>query len=340
VTDKRSPNEQMLDAQILWQVLLLRYSLHVRQIIVAYLNGTEDAVASQIRGALAVQPGTRDPGRLAEVERLVQSLEAVRRAAWDQAAQDVGQELLNLSQTELDHQAELYGAWLPSLMKPLWLVAGAGAIAAPFQGRVMQVWLRDAAVDDARRIRTAVYAGVGLGERPDAIARRVVGSARTRGMDGVTQISRNHADTIARSGVVHVSSWVREKFFEANPSTFATEQFVAVLDSHTTLLCLGLNGNRYPVGTGPLPPLHMGCRSTRYAVLPRNVGGPIPEPEVYESWIRKQSRAVQVELMGATRTQRMRAGTFNAAKFTDFGSKQMTLEQVMAAARRLMGERV
>lgn len=337
MTDKRTPNEQVLDAQILWQVLLLRYSVFVRQRIVTILNNTEGDVATQIRGTLASEPGLRDPNKLAELERLVQRVAVMRRTAWDQGTVIAEQELTDLSRTEIDHEQDVYGGWLPSLVKPMWLVAGAGALAAPFQGRTMRTWLQDAAVDDAKRIRSAIFAGVGAGERPDDIARRVVGSARASGADGMTQISRNHIDTITRSGVIHVSAWVRDQFFRLNPQVLDLEQYVAVLDSHTTPICRRLNGNRYPIGLGPLPPQHMGCRSIRYAVLPREVGGPVPEPEVYGSWIRKQSRAVQVELMGATRLQRMRAGTFDPAKFTDYGAKPMSLEQILVAAKRLMG---
>jgi hypothetical protein len=336
VADERTPNEQLLDAQIVWQVLLLRYSLHVRDRISELLNGTEEDMAVQIRGVLASEPGVRSPSGIAELERLVQRLEAVRRQAWSQSIVVAEEELTQLGQTELEHEDDVYTPWLPGLAKPMWLVVGAAALAAPFQGRTMRQWLIDAAADDAKRIRNQIYTGANLGERPDVIARRVVGSARTMGADGATQQSRNHIDAITRSGVIHVSAFVRDQFFRLNPQVLDLEQYVAVLDSHTTKLCRGLNGHRYPIGTGPMPPLHINCRSIRYAVLPRDVGGPIPEPEVYEAWIRRQPRAVQVELMGASRLQRMRAGTFDPSKFADYGAKPMTLEQIRAAARRLM----
>jgi hypothetical protein len=200
----------------------------------------------------------------------------------------------------------------------------------------MRQWLQDAASDDAKRIRNAIYSGANQGLRPEVIARLVVGTARAQGTDGATQISRNHIDSITRSGVIHVSAFVRDQFFRLNPQVLDLEQYVAVLDSRTTKLCRSLNGNRYPIGFGPMPPLHINCRSIRYAVLPRDIGGPIPEPEVYDAWIRRQPRAVQVELMGASRLQRMRLGTFDPSKFADYGAKPMTLEQILAAARRLM----
>jgi hypothetical protein len=340
VPDIRTPNEQVLDSQILWQVLLLRYSLHVRTRLISILNNSEADMAAQIRGVLATEPGLREPSKVAELERLLQQLEQLRRSVWNQSVQVAEEELTALTQTELDHEQDVYSPWLPSLRKPLWLALSAGALAAPFQGRTMRQWIQDAAADETKRIRSAIYAGAGLGERPDVIARRIVGSARAQGTDGATQLSRNHVDTIVRSGVIHVASFVRDQYFRANAQLLTLEQFVAVLDSRTTKICRSLDGHRYAIGVGPVPPLHMNCRSVRYAVLPKDIGGPIPEPEVYSAWIRRQPRAVQVELMGASRLQRMRAGSFDATKFTDYGGKPMTLEQILAAARRLMGEGV
>lgn len=337
MADERTGNEQLLDSQILWQILLLRYSLHVRGRVLEILNGTETDVATQIRGALAAEPGMRDPSKVAELNRLVERLEAVRRNAWEQGAQVAEDELNDLGRVEIERQSEVYGAWLPGLSKPSWLALTGFAFASPFQGRTFRQWIGDAARDDARRIRTAIFDGAGRGLRPDAIARLVVGSARAKGGDGVTQTSRNHLDTIIRSGVIHMGARVRDQFYQANAATLLREQYLAVLDSRTTQVCRNLNGNRYAIGQGPMPPMHLGCRSIRYAVLPRWAGGPVPEPEVYESWLRRQSLDVRIELLGATRAARMRAGTFDATRFSDYGSRAMTLDEVLAAARRLTG---
>ena len=44
-------------------------------------------------------------------------------------------------------------------------------------------------------------------------------------------------------------------------------RFIATLDGRTTLTCAGLHGNVYPVGKGPRPPRHIGCRSCSVPVL-------------------------------------------------------------------------
>ena len=81
----------------------------------------------------------------------------------------------------------------------------------------------------------------------------------------------------------------------------------------------------------------MNCRSMRVVVLPEEVGGPVWEPEVYDSWIRKQPWAVRLELLGATRAAQTKKGSVDLGAFVDYGSKPMTLKQVRATAKRLMG---
>ncbi len=332
----RTPNEQLLDAMIIRQILLMRYSLHVRDRVNTILNGTEPDVAGMIRDTLRVEPGLRNPTHVATLNSLVARVAALRAQAWTQVADEAERELEALGDQEAEEQQELYGAWLPGFSPLAFLAIGMGrrALSVPMEGRLLRQWLTDLGVDDTRRVRAALFAGSVAGELPDAIARRVVGSARARGGDGATQVSRNHLDTILRSAVVHVASRTRDNF--VRQAGLLSEQLVAILDNATTPLCRRLNGTRYRVGVGPIPPLHMRCRTIRYAVLPETVGGPVPEPEVWDRWIRRQPRAVQVELMGAARAARMRASKVDAGAFTDYGSRPMTLQQIRDAARRLM----
>jgi hypothetical protein len=62
----------------------------------------------------------------------------------------------------------------------------------------------------------------------------------------------------------------------ANQDLFSEEQFVATLDARTTPVCRSLDGKRYPVGKGPIPPLHFNCRSLRVPVLDGDALGKRP----------------------------------------------------------------
>jgi hypothetical protein len=67
-----------------------------------------------------------------------------------------------------------------------------------------------------------------------------------------------------------------------NADLFTEEQFVATLDARTTPVCRANDGQRFPLGKGPRPPLHFGCRSLRVPVLDGELLGQRPSKPVTE----------------------------------------------------------
>ena len=61
-----------------------------------------------------------------------------------------------------------------------------------------------------------------------------------------------------------------------NEALFAEELYTATLDGRTTPQCQSLDGNTYPVGEGPIPPVHIQCRSLRVGVINGQVVGHRP----------------------------------------------------------------
>jgi hypothetical protein len=283
--------------------------------------------------------GLRDPLQVFRLEQLIEKINAMRAPAWTAGAEAVVTGMTEFAEAEVEDEHSLLDSLAPTLglILPVAAVVAAQGVATPFQGRTAREWFEDARAAEARRIRQAIYLGVAAEEDPATIARRVVGSASAKGANGVTQTSRNHIDTLTRAGLVHLATFARGAVAAANVEALTTEQFVAVLDSQTTELCRGLNGRRFRIGLGPRPPLHFGCRSMRVIVLPEIAGGPVWEPETYDSWIRKQPQAVRVELLGVTREAQGRRGSVDLGAFVDYGARAMTLTQVRERARRLMG---
>jgi hypothetical protein len=62
-----------------------------------------------------------------------------------------------------------------------------------------------------------------------------------------------------------------------NADIFPMELYVATLDSRTTPQCQSLDGQRFPVGKGPQPPIHMACRSIRVGIIDGRVIGTRPQ---------------------------------------------------------------
>lgn len=78
---------------------------------------------------------------------------------------------------------------------------------------------------------------------------------------------------VVRSAVIGTASEAQMLTIEANRDITTQYEFVATLDSRTTLICMTLDGKVYSVddGSAPRPPIHMGCLLGDTHVLP--IGG-------------------------------------------------------------------
>lgn len=148
----------------------------------------------------------------------------------------------------------------PELLKAI-------ATRRPFQGRLLKDWAASMADEDMRRIKAQLQAGMVAGESADQIARRIVGTQALKGGDGVTEVTRRNMVSITQTAISHITHAARAEFYAENEELFELEQFVATLDSRTTLVCMGNDGKRFPIGKGPMPPLHIRCRSLRVPVI-------------------------------------------------------------------------
>jgi len=63
-------------------------------------------------------------------------------------------------------------------------------------------------------------------------------------------------NTLVRTSINHASSMARKTISEQNASILKGDEWVATLDSNTTLICGGRDGRIFPVGKGPFPPAH------------------------------------------------------------------------------------
>lgn len=69
-------------------------------------------------------------------------------------------------------------------------------------GQSLASWARGIAVQDAQRIHTAISIGLTAGEDNTDIAHRVIGSLRSNGVNGMTEITRQHILSLGR-GLLH-----------------------------------------------------------------------------------------------------------------------------------------
>ncbi|MFA7175017.1 MAG: minor capsid protein [Kiritimatiellia bacterium] len=263
-------NEQLYDALVRHQTYLLRYSSHVRNRITNILNATEEDIARRIRDKLMNNKGLTTPVEWRRLQALTETLSAIRGEAWAEANKYWLEEGVQLAYQEPITFGRILATTSPVVIEtvmPSARLLKHIAMSRPFEGRVMKDWARTMASEDIRRMSNAIQMGMVAGEDSATIARRVVGTGAFRGADGMTQITRRQVQAITRTAVNHIANNARSEFLQENQDFISEEQYVATLDARTTPVCRMFDGQIFPLGKGPMPPLHYACRSLRIAAF-------------------------------------------------------------------------
>ena len=311
-----SVNEELFDAMIRHQIGLLRVSGRVRDKILRILDATEADLTSQIRRILS---RGRSPARLQTLQR---TIAAIRGEAWTEAAKVWRDEILAIAKAEPEFVARAMQAVAPvqlDMILPAVDTLTAIVTSRPFEGRVLGDWARSIRATDIRRIQDQVNIGITQGESTAAISRRIVGTVRQRGRNGVTEITRRNAAAITRTAVNHVSNQAKRELFNANRDILEEELYVATLDSRTTPVCRSLDGTTHPVGEGPIPPLHFSCRSLRVALFNGEALGRRPQRQFTQRQLIREYNAAN----GTSARSRADLPRGHKGRFDDFARQRM-----------------
>jgi len=263
-------NEAWFDALIRHQVGLLRVSNQVRKEIFEILDATEKDVRDKILARAKAGLSTK------QQEALISDILAVRSQAWKTSATKWRDELREIAKNEPAFLARALQTVSPVILdltiaqpQVLSQIVSQGV----FDGKVLGEHMRKIARDDLDRISQQLRVGMVQGETRDQIARRIVGSVGLRGSDGTMEITRRRADALTRTVVNGVANQAKQQFYKDNADVFEEELYAATLDGRTTPICMSLDGETFPIGKGPIPPLHFNCRSLRVAVIsPEAIG--------------------------------------------------------------------
>lgn len=279
-------NDKFFDAMVRHQIGLLRFSKRVGRQMRELLDATEKDIRAAIRDNLRGTPrGLTSPASIKRVDRLIEEVEKIRMAGHKAAAKLLSSEMAKLSVAEAEFVDKLLKKSLPAIIdtsmpsaKHLRKVART----RPFLGRTLKQWSNNLARADIERITSQIRIGAMQGEGSRKIGQRVTGTAKLNGKDGVTQIYRRNADAIATTAVNAISGQSRTEHANENKDIIGKELFVAILDSKTTAICRCFDGQVFPVGEGPMLPLHIGERSMRIAVIDGESVGRRPSKPVHE----------------------------------------------------------
>lgn len=292
---ERNDNDRLLDAQLLGYLLALSNSRRLSREIVTILNDTEPRLAAMIRNS---GTGLVTRADYREMEELITDVRKMRAIAWDRVERLLFRELERFAKAR---PRELRSSIREISDESIRMPTEAALLAIfgrKFEGRTLADWIKVQKSNDMQRIAAQIRLGRMLREKPERIARRVLGEARVRGSNGATESARKRAIEITALASVYVLNAAQREFFVVNDALFDRDLYVAVLDDRTTNICRSLNGKVFAIGSGPYPPLHFWCRSVRVALL-RGVGPPIFEG--FAAWLALQDEETRDAVRDATR---------------------------------------
>lgn len=200
-------------------------------------------------------------------------------------------------------------------------------------GKLLKPFMEDWTKSEIEAMNNLIRRSVSEGQTVSKIVQSVRGTRARKFKDGMFALTDRHSRSIVRTAVQHVSSRARQNVWENNDDILEGVRWVSTLDSRTTSSCQGLDGEVFPTGEGPRPPIHIGCRSTTVAVikeelLPAQKGATRPSKgavgdksvgagKTYYSWLKDQPASFQDSIVGPSRGKLLRNGGLSADKFRE-----------------------
>jgi SPP1 gp7 family putative phage head morphogenesis protein len=306
-------NENIRDALIRHQVYIQRLTTQQIRDLIEVLDSGRDPLTTWLYGQVSQLADLR---RMSPQERAAMKAFATEYAKKRGISLSKAQRVLERDTRGLIAHEVKYNISLLTKAVPVVLAFKAPNVAAfadrvikygTFAGKTYQAMFDELAMGETAKVITAIQTGLAQGEGIEDMVRRVLGTRKAGYSDGILQGTRNGINSIVRTIDNAIANQAKQATMEANRDIIQEEIFVAVLDGRTTLQCASLDGKRFAVGEGPIPPLHWGCRSTR---------APIVDPK----WLMQE--AGERPFVRDTRTRRFREMDFRAKAKRELGEGQ------------------
>jgi SPP1 gp7 family putative phage head morphogenesis protein len=315
-------NELLQQSGISHAIYLERLKTSEVKRIIALLNAIDKDLVQRI-ASKAGETFTK-----ARLEALLRDIRSINAEAVAELRIGLRDGLENLADYESKFQALRIQEAIPiewNISQPSPQTLHAAVFDRPFASALFTQHITHIEGRRLRLIEGAIRMGVVEGESIDQIVRRVRGTRAGGYADGILEQSRREIASLVRTAVNHTVTAAREELYDENSDLVKGVQYVATLDSRTTLTCASLDGRIFPMHQGPRPPQHWGCRSTTTPVIKSwkelginlreapegtraSMNGQVAASTTFRTWLRKQPASVQRDVLGAKRYELYRDG--------------------------------
>ncbi|MFY0682607.1 MAG: minor capsid protein [Thalassovita sp.] len=334
-------NDDIADALTRHQIYLQRFGNSTVRKILALLKESDAKVLERLmRDDLTTASRKRQERLLVEMRRIIDS-------AFKDATGALQIELEGLAVYEGEYQLDLFRRVLPVKLETVTPAANqilAAVNSRPFQGKLLKDVYSELNDSAFRKVRNTIRNGFFEGRTTDQVVRDLRGTRAQGYRDGVLEGNRRSVEAVVRTAVNHTANTAREYTYESNDDLVKGVRWNATLDGRTSAVCRARDGKVYETGKGPRPPAHFNCRSSTSPVLKswRDLGfdvdelpastrasmnGQVPADQDYDSWLRKQSKEFQDDVLGAEKAEIFRSGS-KLDRFVDSKGREYSLTEL------------
>lgn len=332
----------ILNSEVRHQVYLERLKAYYVGNYSAALKEIDKALRDVLR-ALSVE--TLSDLKEKEFRRLLRALRTQQSRITTQFTKQFLKDLKQLAPAEVEFE-----------IKAIQEIAAVGALTAadgfayamsrPIQatGDLLESFIEDLSQRNIARIERAIRIGRAEGRTISQMVYDIRGRKKFNYKDGILQKNWNDARTVVRTSAQHVSQASRAATWQANSDIIDGYQIVATLDDSTSKICRSLDGRRFKVDKGPVPPFHPNCRTTTIPTFKSGVEilddsatrasyeGQVSAKLSYYEWLKKQPKNFQDDALGRDYAKLFRDGGLSPERFAelqlDRNFKPLTLEQM------------
>lgn len=370
---KHNTAAALADKITLHQVDLMRLEESVRKGASKLFRRLEKDLITVLEKVDPTSPQA-DTFKIRRVEKLLEQTQATSRTAFKKYNDDLKSDLRGVSRLEARAVgAELnttLGAEVATVALPASAVSSI-VNTSLVRGSVVSDWIRRQSRAFGVRLETEIKIGSLAGEGiPDLVRRirgtQVPGAPRGTFIGGIMQTTTREATAIARTSIQTIANTTRLEAYKQNQDIIKGVQALVTLDLRTSAICISRSGGAWNIKTGaPLPdsatqikfpgppPWHWNCRTTLIPVTKSwdELGGKIraelPESTqssmdgrvsgdlTYEEWLKKQSKARRIEVLGVRKEELWRKGKIkNLRQLVDQTGRPLTIVEIEAKRAR------
>lgn len=279
-------------------------------------------------------------GSLNKIKRLKQmmaSIDKIITAGAIRAGDKLNKRLYNIAEFEARWNKNIIEKTVPvdiDFTMPSNQVLRQLVLKSSFQGHKMQAWMQAYSKSVQAGIIKQLRTGIATGESIPQLSNRLTKLLGSKS---------KQSGVIARTAVSHIVHRARETTFKQNKKLINKVQWISTLDDRTTLICINLDNKIFEVGEGERPPAHFQCRSTVVPVITSwqefgvdapppatraSMNGSVPANTNYRDWLKNQSKATQIKVLGKKRAELYQSGRVTIDRFVSKNLEPLSLKQL------------